>query len=161
MEKLKTAWNWFRANKCTILGIVTGAGVAVSGTVLDSNSLPALMIGTFNLTPILYWVFLGVLVIVSSFFPETYNKWKERVDIVKADKEQKALVKEAKKELANEEKLANQTQAQKEKEEAKKQADERAKLEKEQADSEHKAKVDAIKAQLIAEKQKTENAQNA
>ena len=160
VEKLKKVWNWFKANKCTILGVATGAGVAVSGTVVDVNGLPALYIGTFNLTPVLYWVIMGVLVIVASFFPETYEKWKTRVDAQKAEKEQKALVKEAEKELANEEKVANQTQAEQEKAKAKEEADKLAKQEKEKADAEHKAKVEAIKAQLKAEKAKAENTKN-
>ena len=160
VEKLKKVWNCFKANKCTVLGAVTGAGVVVSGTVIDINSLPALYIGTFNLTPVLYWVAMGVLVIVASFFPETYEKWKARVEAQKAEREQKALVKEAEKELANEEKLANQTQAEQEKAEIKKtKAEEEAKA-KAKADEEHKAKVDAIKAQLKAEKAKAENTKN-
>lgn len=60
----------------------------------------------------------------------------------KAEKEKQALVKEAQKQLAVEQKLANQTQTQKEKAEAK-----------EKADAEHKAKVEEVKKQLLAEAQ--------
>lgn len=161
VEKIKKVFSWLNANKCTLLGIGTGALTAVSGAgIIDVSTFPALMIGTFNITPVLYYGVLGVLIIVASFFPETIEKFKARVDAIKAEKAQKALVKEAEKELANEEKVANQTQAEQEKAKAKAEAEKLAKQEKEKADAEHKAKVEAIKRQLKAEKAKAENTKN-
>lgn len=149
MEKLKKFWSWIVANKCTLLGIGTGAVVAVTGSgVVDADNLPALVIGSVNITPILYGLVLGVLTIVASFFPETVEKFKARVAEKKAEKEAKAIEKEAKKELVAEDKLATQTQADKEKAEAKRIAEEQAKAEKEKAEKEHRAKIELAKAEL-------------
>lgn len=149
MEKLKKLWSWIVANKCTLLGIGTGAVVAVSGAgVIDVNSFPALVIGSVNITPILYYVVLGVLTIVASFFPETIEKFKARIAEKKAEKEQKAIEKEAQKEIKAEERQATQTQAEKEKADAKKLAEEKAKAEKEKAEREHRAKIELAKAEL-------------
>lgn len=153
MNKLVQFGKWLVANKCTLLGIGTGALVAVAGSgVIDVSSLPALVVGNFNVTPIIFWCLLGILTVLASFFPETFEKFMERVEKAKADKEAKAIVKEAEKELANEVKVANQTQAEKERKEAKTKADAQAKAEKEKALAEHRAKVNAVKARIIAEK---------
>ena len=67
----------------------------------------------------------------------------EQISAIKEKKEKKAqdaLVKEAQKQIALEQKLANQTQAQKEKAEAR-----------ERASAEHQAKVEEVKKQLLAE----------
>ena len=134
------------------MGVGTGAVVAVSGAgVVDVASFPALVIGTLNITPIIYYVALGILTIVASFFPETIEKFRARVEQVKIERDAKAIEKEAKKEIANEQKIANQTQAQQEKAKAKEEADKVAKAEKEKADAEHKAKVQQAKAKILAE----------
>ena len=149
MEKLKKFGSWVVANKCTLLGIGTGALVTFSGAgVIDVNSFPALVIGSVNITPILYYLVLGALAIVASFFPETIEKFKARIAEKKAEKEAKAITKEAQKELVAEEKLATQTQAEKEKAEAKRLAEEKAKAEKEKAEKEHRAKLELAKAEL-------------
>lgn len=153
VAKVKKLLAWLNANKCTLFGIATGAVTVVSGLgVIDVNAMPALLIAGINFTPILYYVLLGVLTIVCSFFPETIEKFTTRINAKKAEKEAKAIEKEAKKEIAYEEKLANQTQAQKEKEQAKAELDAKIKAEKERLDAEHKAKVEAIKAKLLADK---------
>ena len=152
VEKLKSIFKWLYANKCTLGGIALGGLTAVSGVgVIDVNSFPELLIGGFNVTPIAYYVVLGIATIVCTFFPETWDKFQTRIAQAKAEKEQKAIEKEAKKEIANEQKLANQTQAQQEKADAKKQAEELAKAEKEKADKEHRAKVEKVKAELLAQ----------
>ncbi|MBQ7798043.1 MAG: hypothetical protein IJ371_02865 [Clostridia bacterium] len=149
MEKLKKFGNWLTANKFTLLGIGDGILIALSGMgVVDVNCLPALVVGSVNLTPILYYVILGGLAIWASFFPESYAKFKARVDAYKAEKAEANIVKVAKKELANESKLANQTQAQQEKAKAKELALAEAKAEKEKAEKEYRAKIDAVKKTL-------------
>ena len=149
MEKLKKFGNWLTANKFTLLGIGDGILIALSGIgVVDVNSLPALVVGSLNLTPILYYVILGGLAIWASFFPESYAKFKARIDARNAEKAEANIVKVAKKELANESKLANQTQAQQEKAKAKEIALAEAKAEKEKAEKEYRAKVDAVKKTL-------------
>lgn len=149
MEKLKKFGNWLTANRFTLLGIGDGILIALSGIgVINVNCLPALVVGSINLTPILYYVVLGGLAIWASFFPESYAKFKARIDAYKAEKEQANIVKVAKKELANESKLANQTQAQQEKAKAKEIALAEAKAEKEKAEKEYRAKVDAVKKTL-------------
>lgn len=156
VEKLKKFFSWINANKCTIGGVAVGALTAVSGAgLVDVSSFPAIMIGAFNLTPVLYYVILGVMTIVCSFFPETIEKFVERINAKKAEKEAKSIEKVAKKELKNEEKLANQTQAEQEKAQAKAQAEAQAKAEKEQAQQEYRAKIDAKKAEIIAEQSNT------
>ena len=149
MEKLKKFWSWVVANKCTLLGIGTGAVVTVTGAgVINADTLPALVIGSVNITPILYGLVLGVLTIVASFFPETVEKFKARIAEKKAEKEQNAINKVAEKELVAEEKLASQTQAEKEKAEAKAKAEAEAKAEKEKAEKEYRAKIELAKADL-------------
>ena len=149
MEKLKKLWSWVVANKCTLLGIGTGAVAAVTGAgVVNVETLPALVIGTVNITPILYGLILGALIIVASFFPETVEKFQARVAEKKAEKEQNAINKVAEKELVAEEKLASQTQAEKEKAEAKAKAEAEAKAEKEKAEKEYRAKIELAKADL-------------
>ena len=154
VEKIKKFFSWVNANKGTIGGVAVGALTAVSGVgLVDVSAFPALIIGGFNITPILYYTILGVLTILCSFFPETVEQFKARLEKIKAEKEKKANIKIAEKEIANEEKLANQTQAQQEKAQAKAQAEADAKAKKEKAEQEKRAKIDAIKAQLIANKQ--------
>lgn len=152
VKKVKEFFSWVNANKCTIGGVAVGALTAVSGAgLVDVSSFPALMIGGFNLTPVLYYVLLGVMAIVCSFFPEKVAEFKARINAKKAEKEAKAIIKVAEKELANESKVANQTQAQQEKAKAKADAEAKAKAEKEKAEREYRAKVDAQKAKLKAQ----------
>lgn len=158
VAKIKQIFSWLFANKCTLLGIAGGALTVVSGVgIIDVESLPELVIAGHNITPLLYYSVLGILTIICSFFPETIEKYKERIAEVKAEKEAKAIEKEAEKELANEEKLANQTQAEQEKAQAKAEAEQKAQEEKAQAEAEHRAKVEAAKAKLLEEKAKANN----
>lgn len=87
-------------------------------------------------------------------FAGTFKGYKklteEQISAIKEKKEKKAqdaLVKEAQKQIALEQKLANQTQAQKEKAAAKEEADKA----KQAANAEHQAKVEEVKKQLLAE----------
>ena len=151
MKKIKKFFTWLNANKCTLGGIATGALTVVSGLgVIDVNAFAELNVGGFNLTPVLYYVVLGALTIVCSFFPETIEKFAQRVGAKKAEKQAKAITKEAKAELKAEAKKANQTQAEAEKAQAKADAEAKAKAEKEKAEAEHRAKVEAEKAKLKA-----------
>lgn len=159
MNKLKKFFSWVNANKCTIGGIATGALTVVSGAgVIDVSSFPELLIGSFNLTPVLYYGALGILTIVCSFFPETIEKFAKRIAEKKAvkeqkantkiaDKQQKAIEKEAKAELEAEKKKATQSQVEAEKTKAK-----------EEAEKAHRAKVEQAKAQIIAQANKNQNA---
>lgn len=152
VKKVKKFFSWVNANKCTIGGVAVGALTAVSGAgLVNVSSFPALMISGFNLTPVLYYALLGIMAIICSFFPEKVSEFKARIDAKKAEKEAKAIVKVAEKELANESKVANQTQAQQEKAKAKADAEAKAKAEKEKAEREYRAKVDAQKAKLKAQ----------
>lgn len=152
MSKLKSFFQWIWANKCTLGGIGVGALTVISGTgVIDVSALPELLIGTFNITPIIYYGVLGLLAVVCAFFPETWDKFQKRIEASKSEKEAKAIQKEAKKEIAEAQKLANQTQAEQEKAQAKAEADAQAKAEKEKAEAEHRAKVEEAKAKLLAE----------
>lgn len=155
MKKLKKFFSWIWANKCTLGGIATGAVTVLSGVgVFDISSLPELIVGGLNITPIIYYVLLGILTIVCSFFPESIEKFVKRIAQKKAEKEAKAIEKEAQAEIKAEKKLANQTQAEAEKIKAKEDAQAQAKAEKAKAEAEHRAKVNAVKAKILAQANK-------
>lgn len=159
MNKFKKFFSWVNANKCTIGGIATGALTVISGAgVIDVTAFPELLIGSFNLTPVLYYGALGILTIVCSFFPETIEKFAKRIAEKKAlkeekanakiaDKQQKAIEKEAKAELEAEKKKATESKAEAEKTKAK-----------EEAEKAHRAKVEEAKAKIIAQANKNQNA---
>lgn len=155
MSKIKKFFTWIWCNKKTLTGTAASAVLTLSGTgVIDTNSLPALNIDGFNITPIIYYACLAILALVGVYGKgiENIKTFFERVGLIKAEKEQKAIMKEAKKELAAEEAKANQTQAEQEQAEAKANAEAKAKAEREQAEAEHRAKIEAAKAQIIAER---------
>lgn len=154
MSKIKKFFTWIWCNKKTLTGTAASAVIALSGTeVINTNSLPALNIDGINITPIIYYFLLAVLALVGVTGKgfENIKTFFERVGLIKAEKEQKAIMKETKKELAAEEVKANQTQAEQEQVEAKANAEAKAKAEQEQAEAEHRAKIEAAKAQIIAE----------
>lgn len=155
MSKIKKFFTWIWCNKKTLTGTAASAVMTLSGTgVININSLPALNIDGINITPIIYYFLLAVLALVGVTGKgfENIKTFFERVGLIKAEKEQKAILKEAKKELAAEEVKANQTQAEQEQVEAKANAEAKAKAEQEQVEAEHRAKIEAAKAQIIAER---------
>lgn len=157
VSKLKEFFKLIFANKGTIAGVGLGVVSVLQGTgTIDPYSFPPIDINGFNLTPLLYYVFIAIGIILVSFFPETWDKFKSRINARKAEKEVKTIEKEAKKEIAEAEKLANQTQAQAEKAQLKAEEEKKAQEEKEKAEAEHRAKVEAAKAKLLADKQKSE-----
>ena len=155
LAKIKEGFTWIFSNKKTLSGIASGIALTLTGTgVIDVSSLPEIAIKGFNITPILYYgvLLIATLIGISGKGFETIKQFAERIAKQKEEKENNKLVKEAKAELKAEQKLANQTQAQKEKEDAKKIAEAKAKQEKAIADAKHRAKLDAIKAELKNEK---------
>jgi hypothetical protein len=163
MDKFKQFFTWIKSNKKTILGTASTAVAALSGTgIIDISILPELPVGGFNVTPILYYGVLLVFALIGVFGKglESIKEFAERVKKIKAEKEKRAIEKEAKAELKAEEKAASQTQAEKEKADAKKAADEKAKAEKEQAEKEHRLKIEEAKAKLLAEKASKEQVNN-
>ena len=159
MSKVKQFFTWIWCNKKTLVGTASTAVLTLSGTgVIDANSIAPLYVGGFNITPVVYYGCLAILALLGVFGKgiESIKTFFERVGLIKAEKEQNALIKEAKKEIKLEAKLANQTQAQQEKKLAKEEAEKKAKEEKENAEAEHKAKVAEIKAQLLAETKKVD-----
>lgn len=153
MDKLKKFLSFINRNKCTLGGIATGAVVVATGAGgIDANSLPALEINGFNITPILYYLLIGVLVIVLTFFPETEKLFNARKEAESAVKAEEAIEKEAQKQIADAEKQKKEEEklAQKqleEEEKAKKEAEEQA--QKIQAEAERQARIDAIKKDLM------------
>ena len=163
MSKIKQFFVWIWCNKKSLGGVCSSAVIALSGTgVIDVNALPALYIGSFNITPLVYYACLIVLTIIGITGKgfERIQVFFERVGLLKQQKEANAIIKEAKKELANEEKLANQTQTEQEKAKAKADAEAKAKAEKEQADALHRAKIEEAKIKLLAEQQAKTEIQN-
>lgn len=157
MNKIKQAFTWLFANKKSLLGIGSSAVAVLSGTgVIDVAGLPELMIGTFNVTPVLFGLLVGagLLLGVTGKGFESIKTFFARKEAEKAEAEVKALRKEAKKALVAEDKKATQTQAQKEKEQAKLDKANAEKLAKEKADAEHKAKLEAMKNTIKAEEAK-------
>jgi hypothetical protein len=106
----------------------------------------------FNLTPVIYYGLLSVILIIFGIFPETKEAFDKRVAEQKAIKEQKALEKIALTEIKEEEKKANQTQAEQEKAQAKAEAERIANAEKERVETERRAKIEEIKAKLLSQK---------
>ena len=160
MGKVKQFFTWIWSNKKTLMGVTSGAVLTLSGAeVIDVSALPELPIGGFNITPIIYYGALLVLALVGVFGKglESIKEYAERIEQQKAEKEQKAIVKEAQAEIKAEQKLANQTQAQQEKATAKAEAEKLAKAEQEKAEAEHRAKVEKAKAKILAEKQASAN----
>ena len=157
MKWLKNIFSWIRYNWKSLVGTTSSAisgvvtTIAVNADVLFE--LPAVMMFGFNFTPFIagILVFAGVeLGVVCKGF-ETIEQAKKRVNAQKEQKKADALVKEAKKEIKAEDKLANQTQTQKEKEDAKRIAKEKADAEKKQAEEKHRAELEQAKAKLRAE----------
>ena len=156
MNKIKQFFTWVWSNKKTLLGVVSGGIMTLSGAeVINVSALPELPIGGFNITPLIYY---GVLLVIAIFGVcgkgfESIKEYAERIKNNKITKQEKSIMKEAKAELKAQEKLANQTQAEQEKAKAKAEAEALAKAEKEKADAEHKAKVEEAKAKILAEQQ--------
>lgn len=169
MTKIKQFLQWIYANKKTLAGTTSAAVAVASGTgIIPVSSLPALLVNGFNLTPILFYGLLGIFILIGVFGKglESVQAFFERIGVLKAEKEQKQIEKEAAKELKAEEKeqkriekeaakelkaeekVANQNQAEEEKAKAKKDAEDKAKADKEAAEAERRAKIDAVKAQL-------------
>lgn len=158
MNKVKRFFNWLWCNKKTLGGTVM-ASVASIATAYSTyggqfSFLPPLMWLGLNWTSVLVGVAIFVLLElgVTGVGFERIATYLERVTKEKALKVEKAIVKEAKREIANEEKLANQTQAEQEKAKAKEEADKKAELEKKKADAEHRAMVENAKRKLLAER---------
>lgn len=158
LEKFKKFFVWIFANKKSLCGTLVGAvgaglGITASWTI---DSLPTIFINGYNIAPIIYTIVcclafvLNQLGVCGKGF-EFIKQFFDRREIEKAEKEQKAIKKEAKKELKNELKLANQTLAQQAKAKAKAEAEAQAKAEKEKADAEHKAMVEKAKQEILAE----------
>lgn len=151
MEKLKKFFSLVWSNKKTIIGsilaVVSGVmtGIAINADFIQL--FPALTFLGVNWTAVIIGLlaFAGIELGVLGKGFETVDQYEKRTAVLKAKKEQKSIEKQAKKEIKAEEKLANQTQADKEK----------AK-EKEIADAERKAKVEAVKAKILAEQNKVE-----
>lgn len=159
MSKVKQFFTWLWCNKKTLLGTASTAVITLSGTgVIDVNGIAPLYVGGVNVTPFVYYGCLAVISLFGVFGKgvEDIKTFFERVGLIKAEKQQNAIIKEAEKEIKAEQKLANQTQAQQEKAQAKAQAEAQAKAEKEKADAEHRAKVEQAKAKLLAESKKAE-----
>lgn len=155
MSKVKQFFTWIWCNKKTLLGTASTAVITLSGAgVIDANSIAPLYVGGVNVTPFVYYGCLAIIALFGIFGKgvEDIKTFFERVGLIKAEKEQKAIFKEAEKEIKAERKLANQTQAEQEKAQAKAQAEAQAKAEREKAEAEHKAKVDQAKAKLLAER---------
>lgn len=150
MKFFKKIWEFLKANKFSLLGTASAVTTTLSGTgVIDVSSIPTLMIGSFNLTPVLYYLALAALSIVgiSKKGWETISAYLARTAEEKAVKEEKALVKEAQKEIAATEKAEKKAIKEAEKE---LKAEEKAK-----AEEEHKAQIAEIKAKLVAEASET------
>lgn len=156
VEKIKTFFKWLYANKKTLIGTISTSVLVASGTqIIDVSVLPELLVGPVNITSIIYYAALGILSLIGVFGkgPEEIKEFFERVGLIKAEKEQKAIDKVAEKEIATEEKNAKLTQAEKEKQEAKALEEQQKAEEKAKAEAEYKAKVAEAKARILAERQ--------
>lgn len=158
MSKIKSFFIWLWCNKKTLTGTASSAVMTLSGTgVIDISTLPILNIDGLNVTPIIYYGCLAILSIVGMFGQgiESIRDFFERVGLIKVEKEEYAILKEAEKELKKEQKLANQTQAEQEKAKLKEEKELANKHANETLEAEKKAKIDEAKAKLIAQQTKT------
>ena len=158
VNKIKSFITTLWQNKGTIGGVITAGLAVASGTkVIDVSQFPALMIGTFNITPWLYYGAIAIAIIWCTFFPESKEEYEKRIAEKNAKKEAKVIEKIAKKEIKEEAKKANQSQAQQEKAEAKEAKDKAEAEAKAKAEEEKRAKIDAVKAEILKkEKEKTD-----
>lgn len=159
MSKIKKFFTWLWANKKTLLGTASTAVLTLSATdVIPANNLPAIAVSGCNITPIVYYACLALISLLGVFGVgiEKIEDFFQRIGAIKAKKEEKAILKEAKKEIIEAEKKENQSQVEKEKAKAKEEAERKAKEEKEKAENEHRQKVEQAKAKLQAEKNKAE-----
>jgi hypothetical protein len=158
-RKVKEFFKWLFANKKSLIGTIVGAVGAGAGITASwkISSLPIIAIKGYNIAPIVYTVIcifafiLNELGICGKGFEKVADYF-ARTDLIKAQKEEKAILKEAKKELLDEEKRASQTKSDQEKEAEKAKADAEAKEKLEKATAERRAKIDEAKAKLLAEK---------
>ena len=163
MSKIKQFFTWLWCNKKTLVGTASTAVISLSATdVIPADNLPTLIFSGVNITPIFYYACLSILSLFGVFGVglEKIEDFFQRMSLLKDKKEEKAILKEAEKEIANEEKVANQTQAQQEKAKAKAETEQKAKEVKEKAEAEHRARVEEAKAKLLAEKAPEEKVDN-
>ena len=154
MSKIKKFFTWIWCNKKTLLGTGAVAVTTLSATnFIPANELPPLTVGSVNITPFVYYACLMVIALLGVFGVgiEKIEDFFTRLGLIKAKKEEKAILKEAKNELKNAEKIESQKQADNEKAKAKEEAEKKAKEEKEKAEAEHRAKVEEAKKKLQAE----------
>lgn len=155
MSKIKQFFKWIFANKKTLVGttingIGTGLGITASWTI---DKLPQIEVKGFNIAPIIYTIVcliafvLNELGVCGKGFESVQAFFARREEEV-AIKTEKALVKEAQREIDNENKLATQSIEKQEKEKARAEAEQKAKEEKAKAEAEHRAKIEEIKAKL-------------
>ena len=159
MSKIKKFFTWLWCNKKTLLGTVATAVAGLSATnVIHADKLPCISVKGFNITPFVYYACLAVLTLLGVFGVglEKIEEFFNRVGLIKIKKEEKAIWKEAKKELLAEEKKASQTNAELEKANAKALAEAQAKEKHDQEEAEYRAKVELAKAKLLAEQNKKE-----
>lgn len=150
---VKTFVKWIWANKkslCgTIFAVFSGVASAIVANADLIAELPQIPLFNFNLTAIIVGVlvFAGVEVGVIGKGFESIETFKIRKQVAVTEKQEKKILRQAEKEIAEEKRLLNQSQAEKEKNE-----------EKAQAEKEYRAKIEAKKAEIL-EAQKQDNAQ--
>lgn len=149
MEAVKNVFKWLWANKKSLTGTLGVIAVGTFGVLEGTNTLnveqfPALVIGGFNITPILFYVGLAVLGLIGVFGKgyEGIKTFFTRMGILKAERESVKLEKAQAKEEAKIAKLAEEQLAleKKDKDEAEAKAKE--------------ARKAAIMSQLKAEAEK-------
>lgn len=150
MKAVKNVFKWLWANKKSLTGTLGIIAVGTFGVLEGTNTLnvaeqfPALVIGGFNITPILFYVVLAVLGLIGVFGKgyEGIKTFFTRMGILKAEQESVKLEKAQAKEDAKIAKLAEEQLTLENK--AKDEAEAKAK----------EARKAAIMAQLKAEAEK-------
>lgn len=160
LEKVRKIWAWLVANKKTLGGrvsaFVSAVTAALGGTgVIDVSTIAPLYIAGFNITPILFYLVLFILVIigVNGKGQETVAEYQTRKEAEKLEKEAEAVQKEATKEakaVVKEAKAKMKQQQKDAKKQAKQEAENKIKEAEAQAKAEHDAKVEEAMKQLLA-----------
>ena len=115
MEAIKNVFKWLWANKKSLTGTLGVIAVGTFGVLEGTNTLnveqfPALVIGGFNITPILFYVGLAILGLIGVFGKgyEGIKTFFTRMGILKAEQEAAKLEKAQAKEDAKIAKLADE-----------------------------------------------------
>ena len=154
MNLIKKFFKWIFANKKSLIGTISAGFAVASGSgIIDVSNFDAIVLGGINITPYLYYIALGIMILIGVFGKgfESVQAFFDRIKSIKETKAETQVLKQAKKELKDESKAETIDAKEQEKINQKLQSKLEKEQEKQKQAAEFRAKVDAIKEQLKAE----------